>query len=37
VVSKLDTMVDTSIKLWTNLTTPDVFTQIQEIALSPYR
>jgi insertion element IS1 protein InsB len=37
VVSKCDTMVDTSLKLWKNLTTPDVFTQIQTIALSPYR
>ena len=37
VVSKRDTMVDTSLKLWKNLTTPEVFTQIQTIALSPYR
>ncbi|MCL1971003.1 MAG: hypothetical protein FWF66_06075, partial [Candidatus Bathyarchaeota archaeon] len=37
VVSKCDTMVDTSIKLWSNLTTPDIFTQIQTIALSPYK
>ncbi|MDR2203390.1 MAG: hypothetical protein LBE76_03650 [Nitrososphaerota archaeon] len=33
VVSKCDTMVDTSLKLWKNLTTPDIFTQIQTIAL----
>jgi insertion element IS1 protein InsB len=37
VVSKCDAMVDTSLKLWKNLTTPDIFTQIQTIALSPYR
>jgi IS1 family transposase len=37
VVSKRDVMVDTSLKLWKNLTTPEVFTQIQTIALSPYR
>jgi len=37
VVSKRDTMVDTSLKLWKNLTTPEVFTQIQTIALSPYK
>ena len=37
VVSKRDTMVDTSLKLWKNLTTLDIFTQIQTIALSPYK
>jgi len=37
VVSKCDTMVDTSIKLWTNLTTPEVFTKIQTTALSIYK
>ena len=37
VVSKRDIMVDTSLKLWKNLTTPDIFTQIQTIALSPYK
>jgi insertion element IS1 protein InsB len=37
VVSKRDTLVDTSLKLWKNLTTPDIFTQIQTIALSPYK
>ena len=37
VVSKCDTMVDTSIKLWANLATPDIFTQIQTIVLSPYK
>jgi IS1 family transposase len=37
VVSKRDTMVDTSLKLWKNLTTPDIFTQIQTIAPSPYK
>jgi IS1 family transposase len=37
VVSKCDTMVDTSIKLWINLTTPEVFTKIQTTALSIYK
>ena len=37
VVSKCDSMVDTSLKLWKNLITPDIFTQIQTIALSPYK
>jgi IS1 family transposase len=37
VVSKCDAMVDTSLKLWKNLTMADVFTQIQTIALSLYR
>jgi len=37
VVSKCDTMVDTSIKLWFNLTTPEVFTKIQTTALSIYK
>jgi len=37
VVSKCDTMVDTSIKLWTNLTTPEGFTKIQTTALSIYK
>ncbi|MCL2643734.1 MAG: IS1 family transposase, partial [Candidatus Bathyarchaeota archaeon] len=37
VVSKLDIMVDTSIKLWTNMTTPEVFTKIQTTALSIYK
>ncbi|MCL1969852.1 MAG: hypothetical protein FWF66_00020, partial [Candidatus Bathyarchaeota archaeon] len=37
VVSKCDAMVDTSLKLWKNLTTPDIFTRIQTIALSPYK
>jgi len=36
-VSKCDTMVDTSIKLWSNLTTPEVFTKIQTTALSIYK
>ena len=30
-------MVDTSLKLWKNLTTPDIFTQTQATALSPYK
>jgi IS1 family transposase len=37
VVSKRDTMVDTSLKLRKNLTTPDTFTQIQTTALPPYK
>ena len=37
VVSKCEDMVDTSLKLWKNLTTPEVFAQIQTIAPSPYR
>ena len=37
VVSKCDSMVDTSLKLWKNLTTPDIFTQTQATALSPYK
>ena len=37
VVSKCDSMVDTSLKLWKNLTTPDIFTQTQTIALSPHK
>jgi insertion element IS1 protein InsB len=37
VVSKSDTMVNTSLKLWQALTTPDAFTQIQTTALSIYR
>jgi len=36
-VSKCDVMVDTSLNLWKNLTTPAVFTQIQTITVSPYR
>jgi IS1 family transposase len=37
VVSKCDGMVDASLKLWKNLAMPEVFAQIQTIALSPYR
>jgi insertion element IS1 protein InsB len=37
VVSKSDVMVDTSLNLWKNLTTPNVFTQIQTTALSLYK
>ena len=37
VVSKRNKMVNTSLKLWQALTTPEIFTQIPTTALSPYR
>jgi len=37
VVSKCEDMVDTSLKLWNTLTVPNIFTQFQTIALSPYK
>jgi IS1 family transposase len=37
IVSKKSDMVDTTLKLWQALTTPEVFSQFQSLAMSIYR